>query len=192
MKGTGNLFWGGAVNLGINYVLKIAQSDDWVLLVNNDVELKNDSIFKLLNFAKTKNKKAIVGSLTVDIIDKNTVIKSGSIVESWFFNKTRHVYKDLKIKNNFNLSPIEVDFITGRCLLHPINVFKDIGNYDSKYFPHYGGDDEFAIRAKKFGYSVFVYPSSVVYLNSNFKKNLLNKKKKIFLILFLVSNQALI
>ena len=95
LNGTGLLFWGGAVNYGINYVLQNSQPKDWILLVNNDVELSNDAINKLIHVSVSKNRKAIVGALTLDLNDKQTIIKSGTVVENWFFNKTRHIYKGL-------------------------------------------------------------------------------------------------
>ena len=47
IKGTGSLFWCGAVNFGIDHVLKIAEENDWILLVNNDGELKSDGTSSL-------------------------------------------------------------------------------------------------------------------------------------------------
>ena len=164
LKSDGSLFWCGAVNFGINYVLKIAEENDWILLVNNDAELKSDALYHLIKSSKKKNRKAITGSLTLSSKDKQTVIKSGTIIRSWFFNITEHIFKDYKYNHLSNLEPKEVDLITGRCLLHPIEIFKKVGNYDSITFNHYGGDDEFSIRAKRYGYSVLLCPLSVVFL----------------------------
>lgn len=172
LNGTGSLFWGGAVNFGINYVLKNSFKDDWILLVNNDVELSPNTIENMIQVSEVNNNKAIVGALTVDSDDMQTIIKSGSIVKSWFFNITEHLFRNKKIKN-LDLKKYEkVDFLTGRCLLHPIEVFKRAGNYNSSKFPHYGGDDEFSMRIKKFGYSSILCTSTVVYLNTK------NEKKK--------------
>ena len=184
LKGTGSLFWGGAVNFGIDEVLKIGKKGDWVFLVNNDVELSNDAIIKLIQVSVSKNRKAIVGALTLDLNDKQTIIKSGTIVENWFFNKTRHIYKRLNINQITNKEPVEVDFLTGRCLLHPIEVFQIAGNYDSKSFPHYGGDDEFSMRVKKYNYLTFVSPKSLVYLNLKKQEDKKKPNLKKFLFVF--------
>ena len=61
-------------------------------------------------------------------------------------------------------------------MLHPIEVFSKAGNYNSQRFRHYGGDDEFTMRVKKYGFSSFLCPSSVVYLHENLK---IYKKKNI-------------
>jgi len=184
LTGTGLLFWGGAVSYAIDYVLQNSKSNDWVLLVNNDVELSNNTISKLIEFSESNNRKVITGALTVDLNDKKTIIKSGTIVESWFFNKTRHIFNGLNINQLKNKEPIKVDFLTARCLLHPIEVFKIAGNYDSKNFLHYGGDDEFSMRVKKFDYSTFIHPKSLVYLNLNKQKNKIKLNYKRFLFVF--------
>ena len=57
LKGTGNLYWGGSIKLGIEYVMKICSDKDWILTVNNDVELLPDSIEKLLEVVKSFTNK---------------------------------------------------------------------------------------------------------------------------------------
>lgn len=169
LKGTGSLFWGGAISYGIDYALNISKPDDWVLLVNNDVELSINTISELLKILKLKNRRAIAGTLTIDSKDKRTVIKSGTVVKSWFFNLTSHVYNGLNI-NDLNLKNYEkVNFLTGRCILHPIEIFKEVGNYNSKKFIHYGCDDEFSMRIQKFKYETLLCTSTAVFLKSDKK-----------------------
>lgn len=167
LNGDGFFFWGGAVKSGIEYAIKISKPNDWVLLVNNDIELSETAVSELILISERENRRAVVGSLSISAIDRKTIIKSGTIVKNWFLNKTFHVYANLTLDNRFNLEPVKVDFITGRCLLHPIEIFKNVGNYDSKNFRHYGADDEFSIRLKKFGYSVLLCPSSIIFLKPN-------------------------
>lgn len=187
LNGNGNLFWGGAVNLGINYVLNIKKQQDWLLLVNNDVELKFDAITKLIEQSINHKRKTIVGALSINYDDKKTIIKSGTIVENWFLNITRHIYNNMSLDQITNPESIKVDFITARCLLHPIEIFEVAGNYDSYNFRHYGADDEFSVRIKKFGYYSFLCPSSIVYLKPNYdydELKKLSKKKNILFALF--------
>lgn len=170
LNGTGLLFWGGAVSYGIKYVLQNSQLDDWVMLVNNDVELSVNTISELIKILELKKRKAIIGTLTLDARDKKTVIKSGTIVKNWFLNITDHLYKGLDI-NNLNLKNFEkVHFLTGRCILHPIEIFKKVGNYNSKKFSHYGCDDEFSMRVQKFNYETLLCTSTYVFLKLDVKK----------------------
>jgi GT2 family glycosyltransferase len=167
ISGTGNLFWCGSVHLGIINVLKNCKGGDWILLVNNDIELSKDTITDLVNLSEKTGRNALVGSLTVSAYDRQTIIKSGTIVKSWFFNRTKHVYEGLKLNQIPNKDSIEVDLLTGRCLLHPVEMFEKVGHYDVKRFIHYGADDEFSFRVKNFGYSVLLCPTSIVYLQPN-------------------------
>ena len=165
LNGTGSLFWTGAVVLGIEYVLKICNKEDYVLLMNNDVQVKNDTISKLVSFSNSHNRKVIVNALSVDSNDHDTIIKSGTKILSWALNRTKHVYHGASLKSLLSNDVVEVDLLTGRCLLHPVEIFNKIGNYNSDLLPHYGGDDEFTARVKLFGYKLYILPSAIVYLD---------------------------
>ena len=51
LRGDGGLFWTGAVHFGIKHTLSICSKEDWILLVNNDTQLNNDTIEKLVMFS---------------------------------------------------------------------------------------------------------------------------------------------
>lgn len=187
LKGDGNLFWGGSVSYAIENILKIAEKNDWILLMNNDVYLKSNSISSLLSIARIYNRKAILGGISVDSTDKKTIIKSGTIVKNWFLNLTEHVYEGLNYEH-IKHEPINVDFLTARCLLHPIEIFKKVGNYDSKNFIHYAGDDEFTFRVKKFGYYSLLCPNSSHFLNSEKTRD--KTKKNFFHAIFSIRSSS--
>ncbi len=169
LEGDGSLFWTGGVKLGVEYVLGASSSnEDWIILMNNDVELPDSQVFRgLIEFSSQYQPPALVAPLSVSSVDHRTVVTSGTKMKSWFLNLTQHVFNGTFYDELNRGDPEAVDFMTARCLLHPIKVFREIGNYDAKHFPHYGGDDEFSYRAKKNGYDLFVLPSLVVYLNEN-------------------------
>jgi len=167
LQGSGYLFWTGSVDLGIKYVLKIGRASDWVLLVNNDVVMESNVIERLVLASLEKNRRAVINALSVDLIDKKTIIKSGSLVKSWFFNITQHILHGSSRLDLYSTDLIKVDLLTGRCLLHPIEIFQSIGGYDFTNFPHYGGDDEFTVRACRGGYQPYIDPSAIVYLDND-------------------------
>jgi GT2 family glycosyltransferase len=167
LKGTGSLYWCGAISLGIKFVTKIAKTNDYVLLLNNDVELSSNAIINLVEVLNRFDRKAIASALSINFYDKKTIIKSGTIVKSWFWNITNHVYKGKSVDDICDFKPKLVDVLTGRCLLHPIEIFTKIGNYDSLNFKHYGGDDEFSRRVIKSGLKVVLCPESIVFLKDN-------------------------
>ena len=165
LKGDGSLFWTGAVKVGIDYVLDIHKFNDWVLLMNNDVQIQANTIENLLYFAKEKNRHTLTNALSVDLLDGDTIIKSGTKVLSWALNMTKHVNHGNSLRNLLSLDAIEVDLLTGRCLLHPVEIFREIGGYNPDLLPHYGGDDEFTSRARANGYKLYVLPSAIVFLD---------------------------
>ena len=169
LKGTGSLFSAGCFHLGIEYALKICKENDWVLLVSNDSEVSPNAITELVKFSLKNNRKILAGALALSLEDRQTIIRSGTVVQSWFFNKTKHILEGIKYKNILEKNLIKVDFLPGRCLLHPIEMFNIVGNYDAKKFKHYGNDEEFSIRAKKFGYPSFLCLSSITYVKPNAK-----------------------
>jgi len=167
INGDGSLFWGGAIKLGIEYVLKKKKAGDWILILNNDVELTPATIAQLISISENNKRKSLVIPLTLNAKNRSTVIKSGTIVKSWLFNITKHVFIGMKNEEITNKQPIIVDILTGRCVLHPIEMFKLTGNYDAINFKHYGCDDEFSIRVKKYGYSILLCPSTIIFLTEN-------------------------
>lgn len=179
LNGNGYLFWTGAIELGVNYVLGTCSEKDWILLANNDVEFENDCIEKLVSLSEKYNRKIIASALSVDLKDKKTIIKSGTIIKSWFFNLNYQILNKCNISYALSKNEIEANLLTGRCLLHPIEVFKKIGNYNSEKLPHYGGDDEFTARARSSGYKLFILPSAIVFLDQNkdyrIKENILKE-----------------
>lgn len=167
IKGTGELYWGGSIKVGIDYVIKIAKKNDWLLIVNNDVSLCFNTVSELIKLSNYYKRNALVSSISIDAKDKKTIIKTGTIVKSWFFNTTVHLFQNMNFTKLKKKDPVEVDIFTGRCLLHPIEIFKKIGNYNSNYFMHYGGDDEFSMRAKRYGFKNLLCLNSKVFLHNN-------------------------
>ena len=82
LHGDGGLFWTGAVHFGIQHTLSICLKEDWILLVNNDAQLNNDTIEKLVTFSTNHKRKVIVSAMSVNSINKDVIIKSGTRVKS--------------------------------------------------------------------------------------------------------------
>lgn len=159
LKGDGNLWWAGATNKGIEYVFNHLNytDQDFILTLNNDLEVAENYLQVLVCHAAT-NSKAVIGSVSVDISNLDRMDYCGV---AWNEFTGRHF---LKIKA-FNCSYkelvsrkqiIESDTLTGRGTLFPIRVFKEIGLYDSINFPQYAADEDFSLRARKKGWQLLI------------------------------------
>ena len=162
IKGDGNLWWAGAINEGIKKVLKICGNDDYVLLLNDDLIFGKDYMDKLIESAK-RFPNALIGSVVI-CKDKN-IIFDGGMRRNWTapkwvmnFGKPLSAFPKRHYEN--------VNTLTGRGVLIPINVFQKIGLYDTIHFKQ-GGDIEFPARARLHGYNLVVCYNLIVRCNSD-------------------------
>ena len=61
LEGNGDLWWTGAINLGIRHVLSSAAPGDYVVLVNNDTYFESDFITRCRKTAQ-RYPNALIGS----------------------------------------------------------------------------------------------------------------------------------
>ena len=161
LKGDGNLWWTGSNVLGVNYILKEASVHDFILLLNNDLVVKNDYIETLVN-ASAHCGRAITGSVLVDCNNSDFVESGVRLDHRLDIIANRN--KELIDTNEFDF---DVDVLPGRGTLMPIEVFKKIENFNQKKLPHYGADYEFSIRAKRAGYKLVVSNRARVFAKLN-------------------------
>lgn len=162
LEGDGTLWWTGSIFYGIEEVLKQATKDDFILTINNDCEFRNDYVTRLVK-ASLEHNRAIVGSLVVDRNDKNTVIDAGLQLD-WANGKIiPHEQGKLDTIMSKNSIQSDIDTLTTKGTLYPIEVFYKIGNFDKKHLPHYISDYEFACRAKKAGFRLLLSYKACVY-----------------------------
>ena len=188
IKGNGYLLWGGAVNLALKNIFKLCKIEDWVLLINNDVEIKENYVESLLEIAN-KNYPSAVGSIIKNSEDKIISIGPKVITKSLEIN-------DLLLDDSIfiNSDSIKnVDALSGRGVLYSIKSLIEVNGLRSKIFPHYFSDYELSIRVRRKGYRLILSKQVVVYTDENFeliKKE--RKKKGIFFKLFSKKSYSLI
>lgn len=159
LQGDGNLWWAGSLYEGIEYVLKKAQPNDFVLILNNDLIFDNNYITNLVKSSKD-NQGAVVGSLCKDQ-------KTGAIIDSGVKIDWRNLKFDPKevVDDGDNLIR-DIDVLSTRGTLIPVNIILDIGNFIPDKLRHYLSDYEYTIRMKKHGYSLLTSKKAIVFLNS--------------------------
>ncbi|WDF62503.1 glycosyltransferase family 2 protein [Flavobacterium sp. KACC 22763] len=176
LQGNENMWWTAATNLGVKYALY--NQAEYVLTLNNDLIVDQNYLETIISTAADKY-KSIIGSVSVDRRDINKIVFAGIKWNSVTAKYRSAVsleqeYETLRINNSI----IESDLLPGRGTLYPIEVFKSLGVFDEIYFPHYSADEDFSLRCKRNGYSLFVSTSSVVFseVNATGLKNLHRKK----------------
>lgn len=162
-----NLGFARANNQGIN-----KSQSKYVLLLNSDTEISQDSLNSLIKLAEKEKKIGIIGCQLLN--------KDGSIQQSvgyfptlwkvffWMsflddvpglteFIKPYHV-----VHKEFYKKFHEVDWVTGAFILAKREVIDKAGLLDERIFM-YGEEVEWCYRIKKEGYKVYYYPVTSVY-----------------------------
>jgi GT2 family glycosyltransferase len=166
LKGNGNLWWTGATNLGIEYTLQHSKSPntDFVLTLNNDLEVPQNYLEKLVQ-AAMQNGQSIIGSLSVNISNTEQLSFCG-VKWNRYTAKYHSIAKDFhysyKMLKESNQEIVQSDLLPGRGTLIPLIVFLKIGLFDLINFPHYAADEDFSWRARKAGYSLLIPTSTFV------------------------------
>ncbi len=188
IQGNGYLLWGGAVDLAIKNIFKLCNIVDWVLFINNDVEIKENYVESLLEIAK-KYYPASVGSIIKN--NKDKIVSVGPRV----LTKTLEINDLLMDDSIFINSELikNVDALSGRGVLYSVKSLREVNGLRSKIFPHYFSDYELSIRVKRRGYRLILSKQVVVYTDENFELIKKEKKKKsIFFKLFSRKSYSLI
>ena len=154
-----DLWWTGAINLCITYVLQNANITDKVLTINNDTELPIDYLSNFVKHA-IKYPEAILASVIYNIETKKCTWIGNR--QNWLLAKERPVsFEKDHIPGNPEL--ISITHASGRGTLFPISVYKKVGLYDVIHLPHYSADYDFTHKARRQGYLVYVCKDCIVY-----------------------------
>lgn len=147
-RGDGELWWGGAIELGMKAALKRSFDDDYLLLLNDDINIDDSYVEKMVDQCGNNKAVAIV-SPQYDI----STNKLSSI--GYRLNYCKQEIEQVKDE--------PIDASIGRGLLIPVEIIRVIGLVNAKIFPHYMGDVEFTARIKDYNYDLLVAWSAPVY-----------------------------
>jgi GT2 family glycosyltransferase len=175
LKGDGDLWWSGATNKGVKYAIN--HDADYILTVNIDVVLDKACVKNLVE-AGARNPDTLIGSVILDIKHKTKVWYYGGYIDQRA-GDFRHASGTIKDVGEQLIKP---EWLTGMGVLIPSKVFADVGYYDNKNFPHYFGDSDFSLRAKRQGFELAVEPKAIVYadLSSSWLERWLAKPSPLF------------
>lgn len=157
LKGDGNLWWAGAMYMGIEHALSHTNDTDYILSLNDDVTMDPDYLEKLVT-ASTQHHNAVVGSLCRDSKDHSIIHDSG-ITMQWY----KYRYGQLPFTAAVDVAT-GIDTVSGRGVLIPVSVVKQVGNFAKNSLPHYGADYELGFRIKHAGIPMVIANGAPVYL----------------------------
>ena len=159
LHGDGTLWWGGSINKGLRYLFdeKGVDDDQVIALANNDSEIDAktySSMLKGLNHIPNGFFHPRVFSLgsKEELEDCGNLISFGPVRCRYIINQSEE------------LAPC--DLVSGRFLMSYAKNFRTVGLI-SKNLPHYGGDWDFSLRAKRMGYPTFIVKQSICYVDEN-------------------------
>lgn len=143
---------------GVNSGIKGRTNDyDYFLLFNNDMTMENDTVCSLIYAAE---KTAGIG-----IVSPKTVYEDNDEIQTAGrrFKKTTLSFEN--IHNGINKTEIsgimEVDAVSGGCMLLNTKMINDIGTFCESFF--FGGEDvEYCIRARQHNWSIILQADTLV------------------------------
>lgn len=151
-----------------NQAIQVA-SGKYVLLLNPDTVVQEDTLVKCLDFAKSNN---YIGALGVRMIDGGGVFLPESkrslptpMNSFWKLSGIANLFPRSAVFNAYNLGHIsedadgEVDVLCGAFMFMPTKIVKEVGMLDEDYFM-YGEDIDLSYKIKKADYQIW-------YLGSN-------------------------
>jgi GT2 family glycosyltransferase len=164
--GDGKYWWAKSMNLGIDAALKMSDNNDLILTLNDDTII-DDRYIDIIVKESIKFPSTLIGSLNLIEGDPLKIFSAGGKYDLLFSNHIPNINQneiyDKELINDY----YETDFLPGRGTLIPIEVYKQIGVYDSEKFPQYIADEEFSFRAKNAGFECIVSSKALIYVKKN-------------------------
>lgn len=154
--GNGSLFYSGGMRLAMKALLKQKQSFDYVLMMNDDVEFRQQAIEKLITESREKGAAVIVG-VTCDGQGK------------YSYGAIQYTKGISYIGRGIEYSDVNCDTFNANCVLIPWIYFEKSGGMDPHYI-HSLGDFDFGLNLKRIGAKIFPSKEYVGVCNPNSNK----------------------
>jgi GT2 family glycosyltransferase len=151
LRGSADLWWSGASNLGIRYALEAGSQ--WLMLLNHDCYIQPETISILLNNIKSNKNfiiapvqhmlregRDIIGATSCFLLGFPTIIPSAA----WY-----------RFRYPVGLVPTPL-IIGGRGVIISAATFQRVGMLDDEHLPHYSADHDFYFRCRRIGLQLFI------------------------------------
>jgi len=161
LSGDGNLWWSGAINLGMETALQ--RNPDCIIWLNDDNQVEPQTITRMIESHIRCGPRSVICARTKSL-------ETGH--DEWVGEPPRW-HPDFGKWTAPDLSQPDVPIEHppgGRGVLIPTECFREIGLIDQKNFPHYWADHDFHYRAMKAGYKYYLATDAVVWNSPNRKR----------------------
>jgi GT2 family glycosyltransferase len=148
IRGTGSLYWAGAMAIAEREAVNTAP--DYLLWLNDDVELAPHALERLLQTARSAAPAIAVGA----VADSGT----NRVTYSGLRRVDRHPMHFRPVLPSSDLP--EVDTFNGNVVLVPREVYLAVGGIDGGY-GHAVADFDYALRARRLGFTARLAPTVV-------------------------------
>tara|TARA_R110001592_G_scaffold363300_1_gene683437 strand:- start:19413 stop:20303 length:891 start_codon:yes stop_codon:yes gene_type:complete len=163
-----NLGFSTGCNIGIK-----ASSANYLLFLNPDCTVSRDTIMQLLDYLQAHDQAGMVGGLLVYPDGTEQGGGRRSIPTPWrtlvralgltrFSNRWPNLFTDFHLhKQPLPTEPVEVEAISGACMLIKRKALDDVGLWDEGYFLHCE-DLDYCMRFRKNGWKIMFLPQAKV------------------------------
>lgn len=158
LHGDGNLFWTGAMELGMRHAIE--KGADCCVWLNDDVTLELEAIQRVAALAIEEN--AIVSAQGKIQLEDGT---------TWWFPIAYHSPAGIRNSpmDETATDPCHADTCRGNLVAVPKSIIDAIGYPDGRNIPHVGGDTDYALRATRAGFPCLIDPLAVFWEEENIR-----------------------
>jgi GT2 family glycosyltransferase len=148
VHGDGNLWWGGATNLGCNYAIERG-ARNLILLNNDNVALSQNLLRELARLVDERGGCVGATTLIEDSDGRRKIFGSGGMLD-WKGHGTLLRRSDEWFRDSDSVD--ECEWLPGMALAFEADLFRRLGGIDASAFPQSRGDADFTLRARRRGY----------------------------------------
>jgi GT2 family glycosyltransferase len=169
LHGDGNLWWSGAINVGVEYAL--GQAFDAIVWLNDDNRVTPETLGHLVESHRRNGAQSVICARVRTLGTHEDEWTGGP--PPWHRN-----FKEWTPPDFTSTRDVPVEHTTGgQGVLFPAQCFRDAGLIDVRSFPHYWADHDFHFRAQEAGYKYFIATDANVY---NVPNELRPESKNVF------------
>jgi GT2 family glycosyltransferase len=150
-RGSADLWWSGASNLGIRHALE--GGSQWLMLLNHDCYTQPDTIGILLNNIEN-NENSIIAPVQHMLREKRDII---GVTSCFLLGFPTIIPPAAWYRFRYPAGLVPTALIGGgRGVILSAATFQRVGLLDDEHLPHYYADHDFYFRCRKAGLQLFV------------------------------------